>query len=204
MDDPAVDEEDVEPRFLLIGVGTAPAAADSVSAVISALQPAALILGGGWIRECLKIREIAHAAGVATLIEDDLDLAIDVDGVHLTDPSSTAVTRSKIDQNCNDRLIVGADVGLSRHDAMVAGEAGADYVAFGERGQSASDTVFELIAWWRDVTVMPCLGYAEDAETVRKLARIGTDFIGVGDALWNDIDGPLSTAETIGAAIKKN
>lgn len=204
MDDPAVDEEDVEPRFLLIGVGAEPADTNTVTAVLAALQPAALIVGGGWIRKSLEVKKVAHSVGVAVLIDNDLDLAMDADGVHLTDLGLVAEARSKIDQSGKDRLILGADVGLSRHDAMVAGEAGADYVAFGERGRSASDSVLNLVTWWREVTVMPCLAYAEDDATVRELARIGTDFVGIGDALWTCANGPLAAVEAMRAAIKKN
>jgi thiamine monophosphate synthase len=87
---------------------------------------------------------------------------------------------------------------------MVAGEDGADYVAFGESGRSADESVFELVTWWREVTVMPCLAYAEDIHCVEELAALGTDFIGIGDGLLGAPDGPLAVTDALNAAIRKN
>jgi thiamine-phosphate pyrophosphorylase len=198
MSDPAIDEEEAEPRFLLVGTGAEPAQADTVAAVLAALQPAALIVGEAWDHRLL---DVARSNGAALLVEEHVDP--ETDGVHLTDPGRVAEIRKKLDGRPHERLILGADVGLSRHDAMVAGEDGADYVAFGERGRSADDAVVELVCWWREVTVMPCLAYAEDLKTVTELAALGTDFIGIGDGLLRSPDGALATIDALKAAIGK-
>ncbi len=202
MNEPAIDEEEVEPRFLL--VSTELVETDVVAAVLAALQPAALVVGAGWAGRLAEIKPIAHDHGTALLADDDLDLALEIDGIHLTDPRLVSKVRSALDDKSRDRLILGADIGLSRHDAMVAGEMGADYVAFGEHGQSADETIIELVAWWRDVTVMPCLAYAEDADAVAKLAATSADFIGISGAIWKSPHGPLVAAEALNAAIRKN
>ncbi|MEM7044502.1 MAG: thiamine phosphate synthase [Pseudomonadota bacterium] len=193
MNDPAIDEEEARSRFLLTG----PVRADAVAAVLDQLQPAGMIVDAGWDRQLLHV---AQDYGAALLVEDDVDP--DADGVHLTDPGRVAEMRSIIDQK-KHRQILGADVGFSRHDAMVAGEAGADYVAFGERSKSADDAVFELVAWWRQVTVMPSLAYAGDAETAAKLARIGADFIGVSTAIWEHPEGSDVAAGKMAAILER-
>lgn len=194
MADPAIDEEEAESRFLLTG----PVRGDAVAAVLDQLQPAALVVRDGWDRRLL---DVAREQGVALLVEDDVDP--DADGVHLTDPVRVPEVRAKLDQTSADRLILGVDIGLSRHDAMVAGEADADYVAFGERAQPVNESVMDLIAWWRGVTVVPCLGYADTIEAAASLARVGTDFIGIDDVVWNHPKGPIKAAEALRAAIEK-
>ncbi|MEZ5935475.1 MAG: thiamine phosphate synthase [Alphaproteobacteria bacterium] len=198
MDDPAIDEEEAAPRFLL---GAGPARADAVAAVVAALRPAGLIVRAGWDRGLL---DVVRGHGIALLAEDDVDLAAELDGLHLSNSSRVPDMRAALDRTKANRLILGVDVGLSRHDAMVAGEEGADYVAFGQHGQSADEKVLDLISWWREVTVMPCLGYALDAETVEKLAGIGTEFIGVSSAVWDDPEGPEAAARKLSAAIAKS
>lgn len=199
MIEPAIDEEEAQPRFLLC-TGTEPVQADAVAAVLVALQPTALIVRGGsdW-----EGTEVAHAYGVALLAEDDVDRSLEADGIHLTDPARVSEVRAVFDRKRQDRLILGADVGLSRHDAMVAGEAGADYVAFGERDRSTDETVIDLVQWWRDLSVFPCLAYAADTDAAAKLARIGTDFIGVSAAIWDHPDGPKIAASELRTVLEK-
>ncbi|MEM8947747.1 MAG: thiamine phosphate synthase [Pseudomonadota bacterium] len=197
MDQPAIDEEEAEPRFLLTGPG--PGRADAVAAVLAALQPAGLIVGGGLDAALL---EVSRGHGVALLVEDEVDL--EADGVHLTDPGRCAEIRAKLDLDPKNRFILGADAGLSRHEAMVAGEAGADYIGFGDPGISADDEVLERVDWWRSITILPCLAYAEDIATVKKLARLGADFIGVSSAVWKHPDGSVAAAGEMAAAIEKN
>jgi thiamine-phosphate pyrophosphorylase len=73
---------------------------------------------------------------------------------------------------------------------MLAGEDGADYIAFGEIGRPPQMPLLELIAWWSELFVLPCLAEgAFDAGNVAAVARAGADFIGVGDAVWRHPDG---------------
>ena len=197
MDQPSIDQEEVEPRPLLFGTG--PVQADAVAAVLAALQPAALVVRGGWPGSMEDITRLAHDHGAALLVDDDVDLARHVDGVHLNDFGHVRQARERLGA---DRLL-GADVDLSRHGAMTAGEDGADYVAFGERDGPLSAEIIDLIRWWRDVTVLPCLAHATDVETARKLADTGADFIGVSSAIWEHTDGPAAAAEAMAAILKK-
>ena len=90
--------------------------------------------------------------------------------------------------------IAGAGGLLSRHDAMLAAEAGADYVMFGEPDEAGRRPAFavveERISWWAEVFKLPCVGFAATLDEVAALARAGADFIALGDLVWNDARGP--------------
>ena len=89
--------------------------------------------------------------------------------------------------------IAGAGDLRSRHDAMLAGEAGADYVMFGDPGRRGSRAEFGVIedrlTWWAELFQPPCVGYAANADEIRPLAQAGADFIALGDWIWTDSGG---------------
>lgn len=144
-------------------------------------------------------REVAHSRDVAVVIDNHLILAerLGLDGVHLTDGSRT-VRKARKDLGAD--AIVGAFCGTSRHDGMSAGEAGADYVAFGPirattlgDGSSAPYDIFE---WWSEVIEVPVI--AEGALTTELVARFGpvTDFFAVGEEIWST-DDPLAALKAL-------
>lgn len=206
MDQPAIDEEEAHPRFLLLtGPGPEPGLADAVAAVLGILRPAGLLFRSGTalgedIGAVGELREVARSAEIAFLVEDDPDLAREVaaDGVHLNNPAQVKAARGCLSA---DHLL-GATAGLSRHDAMNAGENGADYIAFGDPSGPLTDDIIDLVPWWRSVTVLPCLAFAANADEVARVAAISTDFIGVASAVWDHPDGPLAGAECLTAAIQ--
>lgn len=144
-------------------------------------------------------REAAHSRDVAVVIDNHLILAerLGLDGVHLTDGSRN-VRKARKDLGAD--AIVGAFCGTSKHDGMTAGEAGADYVAFGPIGATAlgdgSQAPFELFEWWSEVIEVPVI--AEGALTAELVARFGpvTDFFAVGEEIWG-ADDPLSALRTL-------
>ena len=76
----------------------------------------------------------------------------------------------------------------SRDDAMAAGEAGADYVMFGEPRRDGftpplAETI-ERVAWWAEIFQTPCVAYAARLDDVGALAAAGADFVALGEALW--------------------
>ena len=81
----------------------------------------------------------------------------------------------------------------TRHDAMMAGERGADYVMFGEpdgNGRRPSfETILERVAWWAEVFEVPCVGYAGHCDEIAPLVAAGADFVAVGDFIWADARG---------------
>lgn len=177
---------------------------DKLSTVFEQVAPAAFLLRQGSIggEAAGDLRRLVMEREAAFLVESDLDLArtVAADGVHLTDPSMAGQARDKLMQD----QILGVDVDLSRHDAMTAGEAGADYVAFGRQSRSHDSDMIDLVVWWRDLFVLPCLAYADDREQAASLAKAGADFIAVSDAVWNDPESPATGARRLQAAIGRN
>jgi thiamine-phosphate pyrophosphorylase len=92
------------------------------------------------------------------------------------------------------RYIVGCGGLGSRHDAMTAGERGADYVMFGEPESDgrrpAFAAVLDRVAWWAELFEVPCVGWAMNLDEVAALAAAGADFVAIGDAVWGSPEGP--------------
>jgi len=148
-------------------------------------------------------REVTHARDVALVIETHFILAeqLGLDGVHLTDGSRSV---RKARTTLGPDAIVGAFCGGSRHDGMTAGEAGADYVAFGPVGASALGDAGraedELFDWWSQMIEIPVVAEGGlTADTVARLAPV-TDFFGIGAEIW-DHDDPVAALRDLTAAL---
>lgn len=141
------------------------------------------------------LRPICQQRGVAFIMNDRPDLAVklDCDGVHV----------GQEDMSCAEaRRIVGLDrqVGVtckaSRHLAMEAAEAGADYVAFGAFFTSTTKTVttpasLEILEWWSGLMEVPCVAIGGiTVENCRPVIAAGADFLAVAGGVWNYKDGP--------------
>ena len=104
------------------------------------------------------------------------------DGVHLTGGTEAiAEARSSL----RGERIIGAGGLRARHDAMDAGEAGVDYVIFGEPRADGSvpplAAVVERAGWWAEIFETPCVASAPDAASVEELAETGAEFVALGD-----------------------
>lgn len=120
--------------------------------------------------------------GVACLVADDPQLALhaNADGVHIAgeeDRLESALRALKPGR------IVGVGGLQTRHAAMIAGEAGADYVMFGGGGEPHA-AVVSRVAWWAEIFSVPCVGYADNPSAIGDLVRAGADFIALGDAVF--------------------
>jgi thiamine-phosphate pyrophosphorylase len=117
---------------------------------------------------------------------DDIVARSGADGAHLGDVEALkeAVSRLK------PKSIAGAGGLHTRHEAMEAAEAGADYVMFGEpdaAGRRPSfDSVVDRVEWWAEVFEIPCVAYAARLEEISTLAGAGADFVAVGEAVFDD------------------
>lgn len=137
------------------------------------------------------LREVAHARDVALVIDTHLRLVErhGLDGVHLPDGARNI---RKARKDLGDDAIVGAFCGTSRHEGMGAGEAGADYVAFGPVGDTplgdGSRAPDDLFAWWSEMIEVPVV--AEGALTVERVATLApiTDFFALGEEIWREDD----------------
>ena len=135
-----------------------------------------------------RLRPLAQGRGLAVLLEDEAALAaaLGCDGVHLGDPAALAAARRALGPEAS----IGVACGASRHAAMVAGEGGADYVAFGGFEPPAPPDL-ELIAWWREFMILPyvALGASTPGE-LDALRAAGADFIAVSPDLARQIAAP--------------
>jgi len=148
------------------------------------------------------IREVAHSADVALVIDTHVVLAqrLGLDGVHLLDGGrSVAAARKTLGPDA----IVGAYCAQSRHDGMVAGEAGADYVSFGPVSGSLGDgslAEVELFDWWSKMIEVPVVAEAGvTGEVVTQIAPV-TDFFAIGEEIWNTED-PLAELNSLISAM---
>jgi len=137
---------------------------------------------------------VVQRSGAALLLDGHPELVAraGADGAHLTGLEAVQAALSGLKP---DR-IAGAGGLKTRHDAMVAGEAGADYVMFGEPDETgrrpAFPAVLERIEWWSEVFEIPCVGFAGDADEVAALGRAGADFVALGACIWRDARGPAA------------
>lgn len=153
-----------------------------------------------------RIIPIGHQAGAAVLINDRPDLAAELgaDGVHIgQSDASCAQARSILGP---DRVI-GVTCHDSRHLAMEAGEAGADYVAFGAFFPTATKTAAttaspELLGWWSELFEIPCVAIGGiTIDTCAELARAGADFVAVSAGIWSHPLGPKAAIAAFNARL---
>jgi thiamine-phosphate pyrophosphorylase len=208
---PPSEHEPLGPRLYIVTppIGDARRLAASLEAVLEAGDVAALLLRSTVADEALirghvtTIAPLAHRAGTALLIEAMPELAARTaaDGVHVdaVGALSGALKVLKPDR------IVGAGGLRTRHDAMVAGEMGADYVMFGEpdaTGRRPSpEAVRERVAWWAELFEPPCVGFAASLDEVSLLAEAGADFVAASDLVWHDADGPAAGLRALAARL---
>jgi thiamine-phosphate pyrophosphorylase len=189
-----------EPRVLADAIVAAAGAGD-VAAVLLALpdhDDASLIATVAAIAPAVQRHDVA----VLLKARADLVARTGADGAHL---DGVEAVRTSLPLLRPDR-IAGAGGLASRHDAMLAGETGTDYVMFGEpdaRGHRPRlDTIAERVAWWSEVFEPPCVAYAASLDEVAVLARAGADFIALDEMVWNGERGPVHALGQVGAELR--
>jgi thiamine-phosphate pyrophosphorylase len=153
---------------------------------------------------------VIQNAGAALLLDgQDLNNHVELvarsgaDGAHL---SGIAALEDALPSLKPDR-IAGVGGLATRHDSMLAGELGADYVLFGEpdaHGKRPSmEAVTERLDWWAELFEPPCIGYAATRAEAYAFALAGADFVLVGDAVWTDSRGAAAALAEFGQAIRE-
>ena len=146
------------------------------------------------INRAKSVAAVVQRRDVALLLDGHPELAAraSADGAHLF---GIAALTEAIGALKPDR-IAGAGGLRSRHDAMLAGEAAADYVMFGDPdargGRPPLETVIERLTWWSQLFEPPCVGYAGSQDEIAPLAQAGADFIALGEWLWMQNEGPAA------------
>ncbi|MEA2928428.1 MAG: thiamine-phosphate pyrophosphorylase [Hyphomicrobiales bacterium] len=186
----------VAPRLYLVTppVGDPALCAQDLAAALEAADVAAVLMrfAPGDDRTLIKrvkaLTPIVQDRGAALMLEGHTDIVVraGADGAHLPDIDAFSAALSML----KPQRIAGCGGLKTRHDAMLAAEAGADYVMFGEPDADGRrpgfDAVLERVSWWAEVFEAPCVGFAASLDEVEALVQSGADFIAIGDPLWND------------------
>ena len=206
------------PRLYLVTPPVAEPAglSDALAAALGAADVAAVLLrlaatdDRTLINRVKALAPIVQDKGAALLLDGhpDLGARAGADGAHLTGIAAFQEARALL----KPARIAGCGALETRHDAMLAAEADADYVMFGEpdaQGRKPSfEAVLDRVTWWAEVFEIPCVGFAATVAEAEALAAAGADFVAVGDCIFGDARGPaaaiaeaarcLALAETAG------
>ena len=152
------------------------------------------------------LRPVVQSRDRAFIMNDRPDLALQTgcDGVHIGQEDASYWTARQI---LGLGRIVGVTCHDSRHLAMDAAEAGADYVAFGAffptaikdaKGHPSPD----ILEWWSEIFTVPCVAIGGiTPENCAPLVEAGADFLAVISAVWNHPAGPAAAVTAFGRAI---
>ena len=153
------------------------------------------------------LQAICAAREVAFIVNDSIPLAkrLGADGVHLGQKDGTV---EEAREELGREAQIGVTCHASRHLALEAGEAGADYVAFGAffpstTKQSEHRPEPELVEWWTGFIEIPCVAIGGiTPENCRPLIEAGADFLAVSGAVWNgdEVASVKAFAEQIAAS----
>jgi thiamine-phosphate pyrophosphorylase len=156
------------------------------------------------LRAAEALMPIAQKRDVAFIVNDRPDIAhmIRADGVHIGQEDGTyAEAREIVGKNA----IVGVTCHNSRELAFEAGEAGADYVAFGaffptQTKEPKTVADIELLQWWAETMTVPVVAIGGiTVENAKPLVDAGADFIAVSAGVWNYKDGPTAAVKSFNA-----
>ncbi len=154
-------------------------------------------------RACDALRPIVQANGTAFILNDRPDLAAELgcDGVHVGQEDAPYAEARRLLPNG----IVGVTAHDSRHLAMEAAEAGADYVAFGaffptKTKEPKTGADLELLQWWAEMMVVPvvAIGGITTANAPALIAA-GADFLAVAAGVWEHDGGPQTAVRAFNA-----
>ncbi len=149
------------------------------------------------------LRPVVQAAGAAFILNDRPDLAAELgcDGVHVgQEDASYADARKALPSG-----IVGVTCHDSRHLAMEAGEAGADYVAFGaffptQTKEPKTTADIDLLKWWSETMVVPVVAIGGiTIANAPALVEAGADFLAVASGVWEHAQGPKAAVAQFNA-----
>jgi len=161
-------------------------------------------------RAARVLQPIAQERGVAFIMNDRPDLAaeLDCDGVHVGEEDAPYQEARRL---LGPDRIVGVTCGDSRDRAIVAAEAGADYVAFGAFFPSMTKAgakfraTPEVLRDWSETTVVPCCAIGGiTQENCAPLVEAGADFLAVIGAIWSHPQGPRAAVRDFNALFARS
>ena len=153
-----------------------------------------------------RLGPIARARGVAVILNDrpDLAAALGCDGVHVGQGDAPVAQARRL---MGPHAMIGATCHDSRHLAMEAAEAGADYVAFGAFFPTATKETThrpdpEILTIWQETMEVPCVAIGGiTPDNAGDLARAGADFVAVSAAVWKHPEGPAAAVRAFDRAL---
>lgn len=151
------------------------------------------------------LQEICAAREVAFIVNDSIALAkrLKADGVHLGQKDGTVKEAREV---LGREAQIGVTCHASRHLAMEAGEAGADYVAFGAFFPTSTKVTEhraepEILEWWSTLFEIPCVAIGGiTPDNCRPLVEAGADFLAVSGAVWGGDE--VTAIRTFSEALK--
>lgn len=197
---PTIDDLDAFAEILEQALG-----AGDVAALQIRLKPAE----DAAIRDAVGLlAPIAQGRGVAVILNDRPGLASELgcDGVHVGQSDASVASARRI---MGKSAMIGATCHDSRHLAMEAAEAGADYVAFGAFFPTTTKETThrpepDILTVWQETMEIPCVAIGGiTVETAGDLARAGADFVAVSAAVWGHPDGPAAAVRAFNAALSQ-
>ncbi|MEZ5648493.1 MAG: thiamine phosphate synthase [Alphaproteobacteria bacterium] len=160
------------------------------------------------VRDAIKVLQpIAQDRGVAFVLNDRPDLAAEMgcDGVHIGQSDAPYTEARKL---LGEDRIVGVTCHASRHLAIEAAEAGADYVAFGAffpsttKPEADEQAPADLLVWWSEIAEVPCVAIGGiTPRNCSSLVSAGADFLAVASAIWGHPQGPAFAMRDFASAI---
>jgi thiamine-phosphate pyrophosphorylase len=152
------------------------------------------------------VRPIVQSRGIALILNDRPDLAVQTgcDGAHVGAGDMPIADARRI---LGKSLQLGVSCYDSRDAALRAGEAGADYIAFGAFYPSPSKETdiradIELLSWWSELMEPPVVAIGGiTAENCAPLVRASANFLAVISAVWSHPEGPGAGVKSMNAAI---
>jgi thiamine-phosphate pyrophosphorylase len=160
------------------------------------------------IRQAVDVlRPIAQRANIAFILNDRPDLAseVDCDGVHVGQEDMPYTEARAL---MGKDAIVGVTCHDSRHLAIEAAEAGADYVAFGafyptKTKEPKTSADIELLKWWSEYMVVPCVAIGGiTVANAKPLIEAGADFLAVAGGVWDHARGPTEAVREFNRLMK--
>ena len=162
---------------------SAPRLLDCLKAACEAGDVASLLIPASLAKD---VTAAAQELGVAVMVSGEARDAAraGADGIQV-DANTEDVSAAR--QSMGKDRFVGAYAGASRHFAMEAAEAGADYIAFDQTGASVAGE--PIIRWWADMMEIPCVAFTPvEPGALDILLPQNPDFIRPSDAMWQDAE----------------
>lgn len=141
------------------------------------------------------LKPVVQNQNIAFILNDRPDLAIkyECDGVHI---GMDDMPIKQARQIIGDQLQLGVSCYDSKDMAMRAGEAGADYIAYGAFFPSLSKETevrapIDLLNWWSELMELPVVAIGGiTPQNCKSLVKAGADFLAVIHAVWGHAKGP--------------